>query len=174
MHKQHMISDAQYEQAVTSPLGAKSNDYYFAKRESYFFDYVKEQLIERYGLETVRKGGLKIYTTIDLAKQRAAREAMKGQLPYDSDPSSAIVTIDPRNGYIRAMASSSSYRKVKYNYAAQGRRQAGSTFKVMVLMAALRKGVNPNTTTYVSRPLDLQTPWGPWKVNTYSHSSAGR
>jgi penicillin-binding protein 1A len=173
MNKLHMISDAEYQQAAAARLGAKSNDYYFTKRESYFFDYVKEQLIERYGLETVRKGGLRIYTTIDLAKQKAARSAMKGQLPYEDDPSSAIVSIDPRNGYIRAMASSSSYRQVKYNYAAQGRRQAGSTFKVMVLMAALRKGINPNTTTYVSRPLDLNTPYGPWKVNTYSHSYGG-
>ncbi len=173
MKKLHMISDAEYQQAAAARLGARSNDYYFSKRESYFFDYVKEQLIERYGLETVRKGGLRIYTTIDLGKQKAARAAMKGQLPYQDDPSSAIVSIDPRNGYIRAMASSSSYRQVKYNYAAQGRRQAGSTFKVMVLMAALRKGINPNTTTYVSRPLDLNTPYGPWKVNTYSHSYGG-
>ncbi len=173
MRKLRMISDAEYQQAAAAPLGAKSNDYYFTKRESYFFDYVKEQLIERYGLETVRKGGLRIYTTIDLGKQKAARSAMKGQLPYSDDPSSAIVSIDPRNGYIRAMASSSSYRQVKYNYAAQGRRQAGSTFKVMVLMAALRKGINPNTTTYVSHKLDLNTPYGPWEVNTYSNSYGG-
>jgi penicillin-binding protein 1A len=173
MRKLHMISDADYQQAAAAPLGAKSNDYYFTKRESYFFDYVKEQLIERYGLETVRKGGLRIYTTIDLGKQKAARSAMKGQLPYSDDPSSAIVSIDPRNGYIRAMASSSSYRQVKYNYAAQGRRQAGSTFKVMVLMAALRKGINPNTTTYVSHKLNLNTPYGPWEVNTYSNSYGG-
>jgi penicillin-binding protein 1A len=173
MRKLHMISDAEYQQAAAARLGAKSNDYYFTKRESYFFDYVKEQLIERYGLETVRKGGLKIHTTIDLSKQKAARSAMKGQLPYDDDPSSAIVSIDPRNGYIRAMASSSRYRQVKYNYAAQGRRQAGSTFKVMVLMAALRKGINPNTTTYVSRKLNLNTPYGPWEVNTYSNSYGG-
>ena len=173
MRKLRMISDAEYQQAAAAPLGAKSNDYYFTKRESYFFDYVKEQLIERYGLETVRKGGLRIYTTIDLGKQKAARSAMKGQLPYSDDPSSAIVSIDPRNGYIRAMASSSSYRQVKYNYAAQGRRQAGSTFKVMVLMAALRKGINPNTTTYVSHKLNLNTPYGPWEVNTYSNSYGG-
>jgi penicillin-binding protein 1A len=173
MKKLHMISDAQYQESAAARLGARSNDYYFSKRESYFFDYVKEQLIERYGLETVRKGGLKIYTTIDLGKQKAARSAMRGTFPYQDDPSSAIVSIDPRNGYIRAMASSSSYRHVQYNYAAQGRRQAGSTFKVMVLMAALRKGIDPNTTTYVSRPLDLNTPYGPWKVNTYSHSYGG-
>lgn len=173
MRKQGMISEERYQQAAASPLGARSNDYFFSKRESYFFDYVKEQLIEHYGLETVRKGGLRIHTTIDLDKQQAARDAMKGQLYYDDDPSSAIVSIDPRTGYIRAMASSSSYRKVKYNYAAQGRRQAGSTAKIWVLMAALRKGVNPNSTTYVSRPLDLTTPYGPWKVKTYGGTYSG-
>jgi penicillin-binding protein 1A len=173
MRAQGMIDEASYRQAAASPLGAHVNDYYFSKRESYFFDYVKEQLIERYGLETVRKGGLKIYTTIDLDKQQAARDAMAGQLNYADDPSSAIVTIDPKTGYIRAMASSTSYKKVKYNYAAQGRRQAGSTFKVMVLMAALRKGVNPRSTFYTSRPLDLQTPYGPWKVSTYAHTYGG-
>jgi penicillin-binding protein 1A len=173
MRAQGMIDEASYRQAAASPLGARVNDYYFSKRESYFFDYVKEQLIERYGLETVRKGGLKIYTTIDLDKQQAARDAMAGQLNYQDDPSSAIVTIDPKTGYIRAMASSTSYKKVKYNYAAQGRRQAGSTFKVMVLMAALRKGVNPRTTYYTSRPLDLNTPYGPWKVQTYAQTYGG-
>jgi penicillin-binding protein 1A len=173
MKKLHMISDAEYQQAAATRLGAKSNNYYFTKRESYFFDYVKEQLIERYGLQTVRKGGLRIYTTIDLGKQKAARSAMNGQLPYPDDPSSAIVSIDPRTGYIRAMAAIARKKNNQYNYAAQGRRQAGSTFKVMVLMAALRKGINPNTTTYVSRPLDLNTAWGPWKVNTYSHSYGG-
>src|SRR5204862_905863 len=173
MQKMGMITTAEYQQAVASPLRVKSNDYYTARRESYFFDYVKEQLIQRYGLETVRKGGLKIYTTIDLNKQQEARDAMKGQLPYTDDPSSAIVSIDPRTGYIKAMASSAKYGKVQFNYAAQGHRQAGSTFKVMVLMAALRKGVDPNTTTYVSRPLDLNTPYGPWKVKTYSGSYGG-
>ena len=173
MRTQGMITEAQYRQAAAAPLGAKSNDYFFSKRESYFFDYVKEQLIERYGLETVRKGGLKIHTTVDLDKQKAARDAMKGQLYNPDDPSSAIVSIDPKTGYIRAMASSANYRKVKYNYAAQGRRQAGSTAKTWVLMAALRKGVNPNSTTYVSRPLDLNTSYGPWKVKTYGGTYGG-
>ena len=59
------------------------------------------------------------------------------------DRSAAIVTIDPRTGYIKAMASSSRYGDSKFNLAAQGHRQAGSTFKVMVLMAALRRGVEP-------------------------------
>ena len=60
-------------------------------------------------------------------------------------PSSAIVTIDPHNGYIKAMASSADYGQSKFNLAAQGHRQPGSTFKVMALMTALRKGVDPDS-----------------------------
>jgi penicillin-binding protein 1A len=169
----HMITQQQAADAKRQPLGVRQNTYYSAKRENYFFDYVKEQLIERYGVTTVRKGGLKVYTTIDLNLQREARNAMEGVLNESGDPSSAIVTLDPRNGYIRAMASTGSYGSNKFNYAAQGHRQPGSTAKIWVLMTALRKGIDPNSTTYNSHPLDLNTPYGPWKVSTYSHSYGG-
>ena len=173
MASQHMITQQQAADAKSQPLGVRQNTYYSAKRENYFFDYVKEQLIERYGITTVRKGGLKVYTTIDLGLQREARSAMEGVLNESGDPSSAIVTIDPRNGYIRAMASTGSYGANKFNYAAQGHRQPGSTAKIWVLMTALRKGIDPQSTTYNSHQLNLNTPWGPWQVSTYSHSYGG-
>src|ERR671935_1343596 len=107
-------------------LGVKRNRYFTARREGYFFDFVKQELIDRYGLETVRRGGLRIDTTIDLRMQKAARKAMDGQLGAP-DRSAAIVTVDPKTGYIKAMASSSRYGDSKFNLAAQGHRQAGST-----------------------------------------------
>src|SRR3954469_15181518 len=156
-------------------LGVKRNHYYTPRREGYFFDFVKQELIDRYGLDTVRRGGLRIDTTIDLRLQKLARKTMDGKLGA-ADRSAAIVTIDPRTGYIKAMASSSRYGDSKFNLAAQGHRQAGSTFKVMVLMAALRRGVNPNTTTYQSRP--LAAGWLPaapdYSVHTYGNTYAGR
>src|SRR5919107_6428422 len=156
-------------------LGVKRNRYYTSRREGYFFDFVKQELIDRYGLDTVRRGGLRIDTTIDLRLQRLARKTMDGKLG-GSDRSAAIVTIDPRTGYIKAMASSSRYGDSKFNLAAQGHRQAGSTFKVMVLMAALRRGVDPNSTTYTSRP--LQKGWLPtapdYSVQTYGKTYEGR
>ena len=128
-----------------------------SRRESFFFDYVKDELIKEYGAKTVRQGGLRVDTTIDLKKQQAARAAINGRLA-GVGPSSAIVTIDPKNGYIKAMASSADYGKSKFNLAAQGHRQPGSTFKVMALMTALRKGVDPRSTTYVSKPLKFNDP----------------
>ena len=62
-----------------------------ARRENYFFDYVKQELIDRYGVNTVRKGGLKVYTTIDLdcSRRRARRWPASSTEP--GDPASAIV-----------------------------------------------------------------------------------
>ena len=169
------ITVAEAEAASAEPLGLKRGiRRYTTRREPYFFDYVEEQLIEQYGVGVYRRGGLKIYTTIDPALQDAGRAAIKSALPYSTDPSSAIVAIDPATGYIKAMASSGTYKDRSFNLAAQGRRQPGSAFKTFVLVTALRQGVDPNSTTYTSKPLDLVVPgYGPWEVSTYDESYGG-
>ncbi|MEA2322660.1 MAG: penicillin-binding protein, partial [Solirubrobacteraceae bacterium] len=175
MADQGFIKQVTAQRTKRMSLGVKRNRFYTSRREGYFFDFVKQELIQRYGLDTVRRGGLRIDTTLDLRMQRLARKTMDGNLGAP-DRSAAIVTIDHRNGYIKAMASSSRYGDSKFNLAAQGHRQAGSTFKVMVLMAALRRGVDPNATTYNSRP--LQKGWLPaapdYSVKTYSNDYRGR
>jgi penicillin-binding protein 1A len=174
MAKQGYIEPQAAASAMREPLGVEASHYYTERRENFFFDFVRQELIDRYGADSVRKGGLKIYTTLDLGLQRDARAAMAGVLNQPTDPSSAIVSIDPSNGYIRAMASSASYSTLKFNLAAQGHRQPGSTFKTMVLMTALRRGVDPDATTYVSRPLKFtDDKWGPIDVSTYSNSYIG-
>ena len=107
-------------------------------------------------------------------QEAAGRARVDQRPPRGRRASSAIVTIDPKNGYIKAMASSADYGKSKFNLAAQGHRQPGSTFKVMALMTALRKGVDPRRTTYVSKPLKFTDPqWGPIDVQTYGHDYHG-
>jgi penicillin-binding protein 1A len=174
MADQGYISQTLADQTKQMSLGVKHNRYYTAKREGYVFDYVKQYLIDRYGLNTVRRGGLRVDTTIDLRLQKLARHAMDGNLGAP-DRVGAIVTIDPHTGYVKAMASSTSYGDSKWNLAAQGKRQAGSTFKVMVLMDALRRGVNPNSTSYVSRP--LAPGWLPtspsYEVHTFGRTYGG-
>lgn len=174
MLDEEMITQSEFEEADSSPLGLRENTYYNERREGYFFDYVQSELVDRYGYETVRKGGLRIYTTLDLDMQQAATKAVQNGVA-GTGRDSALVTMEPDTGYIRAMASSRSYGDLKFNLAAQGNRQPGSTFKTMALMAALRRGVDPDTTSYTSMPLDFTDPeWGPIKVVTYSQSYSGR
>jgi penicillin-binding protein 1A len=174
MADQGYITEAQAATAIRAKLGVKPNGYYSKKRESYFYDYVKQQLVDEYGAKKVQAGGMHIYTTLDLKMQRAARKALDDNLS-GTDRSGAIVTIDPANGDIKAMASNATYGQFKFNLASQGGYAAGSTFKVMVLMTALRKGVDPNSTTYTSMPLKFDDPtYGPIDVHTFEGTYAGR
>jgi penicillin-binding protein 1A len=174
MAKLGYITKARALEAIRSPLEVKHGDLYTRIREPFFFDYVKQELIDKFGVNTVRKGGLKVYTTIYPMLQAAGRKAIDSTLSYPTDPSAAVVAIDPRTGYIRAMASSSNYKHRQFNLAAQGHRQPGSAFKTFVLVTAIKRGVNPYSTTYVSKPLDLRTKdYGEWKVQTYDQTYGG-
>ena len=175
MARSRMITPEKAQRTIRRGLGLDPSTYFTRRRESYFFDYVKDELLKEYGAKTVRLGGLEVRTTVDLKKQQEARAAIAERLG-DVGPSAAIVTINPRNGYIEAMASSASYGKSKFNLPAQGSRQPGSTFKVMALMAALDSGVDPDATTYVSRsPFTFLDPGSQEQIeiNTYDRSSRG-
>jgi penicillin-binding protein 1A len=168
------VSPQRARQARHHGLGLDLDEGYFDKHQPYFFDYVEDKLIDAYGVNTVRKGGLDVYTTIDPHLQEVGLEGMSSALPYAEDPSSALVSIDPRNGHIEAMVSSSNYEQSKFNLAAQGHRQPGSTFKTFVLTTAIKQGIDPYSTYYTSKHLDLDLPeWGHWEVSTADEGYQG-
>jgi penicillin-binding protein 1A len=174
MDKLGFVNHERAQAAERSGLGLHVSATYFKHRQPYFFDYVENELIERYGVNTVRRGGLRVETTIDPDLQRIGLAAMRSTLPYSTDPSSALVSIDPRSGQIRAMVSSSHYATSQFNLAAQGHRQPGSTFKAFVLTTAIKQGIDPYSTYYTSKPLDLNLPqWGHWEVHTADQGYQG-
>ncbi len=174
MVKLGYVSRERAKRAMASGLRVNLSETWFRHRQPYFFDYVENKLIEKYGVNTVRRGGLDVHTTIDPELQRVGLEAMRSTLPYSTDPSSAFVSVDPRNGQIRAMVSSSHYGSSQFNLAAQGHRQPGSTFKTFVLTTAIKQGIDPYRTYYTSKPLDLWLPkWGHWTVHTADEGYLG-
>jgi penicillin-binding protein 1A len=154
MAELHYITPAQATATEADGLETHAGNYYSQKSEPFFFEYVRAQLLNRYGAKTVEEGGLKVYTTIDLHMQHLALDAIKEVLDEPEDPASAIVTLNPANGDIEAMAESESYEKSQYNLAADGHRQPGSTFKAIDLADALSHGVDPNSTYYFSHTLE--------------------
>ena len=141
----------------------------YANREPYFAVYVEDLLQKEYGAATVRAGGLKIYTTIRPRLQRAAVRALSEELYAQHDPSGAIVAVDPGTGSIRAMAAVTPGNEL--GLATTAERQAGSTFKPIVLAAAVADGMNPWATRYLSAPF-YYAPLG-WRVRTYDGRYAG-
>ena len=174
MAENRHITRAEAVEAAGEPLKVRRGTRYTDRREPYFFDYVQERLIEQYGVGVYRRGGLKVYTTIDPKKQDQAREAINSYYADPAGPSSAITSIDPGNGEIKAMASSGEYSDRTFNLAAQGHRQPGSAFKTMVLTAAIREGIDPDSTYYTSKPLSIDDPeYGPWEVKTFGDTYSG-
>ena len=175
------ITRGQYEWALRRGLGLKPGKLYTTIREPYFFSYVRDQLIAEYGANTVRSGGLKVYTTIHPRFQRLARRAITETLYERTDPAAAIISINPANGAIRAMnAVTPGARGNQFNLLSQARRQAGSTFKTFVLAAAVELGANPDTVGYVSAPFyykpepEVDCDTAPsWCVETYDKSYRG-
>jgi penicillin-binding protein 1A len=171
------ITPKQFRWAVSSSdLRLRPGKLYSIIREPYFFGYVRDELIDHYGANTVRSGGLKVYTTINPRFQRAAEVSIRETLNQPGDPASAVVSINPANGAIRAMTSVTPGRKgYQFNLVAQARRQAGSTFKTFVLATAVMKHIDPASTYYVSAPFTYQPdPSIPaWEVSTYDHSYSG-
>jgi penicillin-binding protein 1A len=177
------ISASEAKVAAAQPLNLQPLKSEEQLTAPYFVEYVKQQLIREYGVNKVFKGGLKVYTTLDLEVQRAAERAIKTTLNRRRDPSAAIVALDPKTGFIKALVGGRDFQKQKYNLAVQGRRQPGSAFKTFVLVAALSKGIPPTRTYNGSSPRIIPIvgqdeqgkPWRgeDWVVRNYGGQSYG-
>ena len=140
----------------------------------HFADAVQKQLEEQVGPAVVARRGLRVYTTLNLAMQRAAVEAVRAGLrgaggqagatgakggasradskggrkaegPARPGLEGALVALDPRTGEIQAMVGGADYGRSQFNRAVQARRQPGSAFKPFVYAAALEAGLPPTT-----------------------------
>ncbi len=113
----------------------------------YFFDMISQKVIEEVGADALYKGGLKIYTTLDMDMQKAAEKAIRHLPSYYTDgkkltqPQMALAAVDPKTGYVKAMIGGRG--QDKFNRATLAVRQPGSAFKPFVYLTAMQNGFTP-------------------------------
>ena len=113
----------------------------------YFFDMISQKVIAEVGADALYKGGLKIYTTLDMDMQLAAEKAMRHLPNYYTDskklaqPQMALAAVDPKTGYVKAMIGGRG--QDKFNRATLAVRQPGSAFKPFVYLTAMQNGFTP-------------------------------
>jgi penicillin-binding protein 1A len=171
MEEEGYIASSELQEARASGLGLHPGHKYRVIRDPFLFDLVQQELIDRYGINTVRNGGLKAYTTIDPELQERAQEAVEacGVCYPEGGPAAGLASVNPENGEIVALASTEGYAtENQFNYAWQAHRQPGSSFKTFVLTTAIKQGIDPDSTYYDgTSPMTLQIPGGgpDWVVN---------
>lgn len=183
MAKDGYITEAQAAKAKAAPLTLNRGNAFQVKREGYYVDYATERLKQSLGSSNVKDGGYRVYTSIDPKLQQTARSVMRRFLSqrWGSDsPSAALVMIEARTGRVLTMASSDVYTaKSQFNLAGPtALRNAGSTFKVFVLTAAIDNGVSPSTRYFSKSPIPIDgskcaEPVGSATFRTFGGSGRG-
>src|SRR5574341_1704278 len=156
MEKEGHITAAQARAGIREPIILNP---YFRGRgiAPAFVDLVRRELEPRYG-QALAKGGLRIYTTLNLRMQQTASEVLRRGIdeiektqvgrrnaaaPVAPLLEGALVAMDPTTGEIRAMVGGRDYGRSQWNRAVQAQRQPGSAFKPFVYAAALDRGFTP-------------------------------
>ncbi|MCL6589795.1 MAG: PBP1A family penicillin-binding protein [Firmicutes bacterium] len=143
------------------------------RKAPYFVDYIIRLLKGTIDEEALYTAGYKIYTTIDPLAQEAAEEAIASFTDGKPDtkgilqPQLALVAMDPRNGYIKAMVGGRDYANTQLNRVDLSPRQSGSTIKPFVYTAAIDSRLYTPSTIMMDEELEFATPQGPYKPRNY-------
>jgi penicillin-binding protein 1A len=144
-------------------------------RSPLFVDWVRGEILHRFGEDVLYRGGLRVTTSLDLVVQEAAEGAVADILGRPDDPAAAVVALDVKTGEVRAMVGGRTPKPGDFNFATQNRRQAGSAFKPFVLAAALEEGFELSKTYKAPGSLRLRFDSGEvWPVRNYDRRGYGR
>jgi penicillin-binding protein 1A len=161
-----VIDEKTAEQARTAPVKLVNGLEVNESSGLYFKETVRRELVEKFGWPRVSQGGLKVYTTIDMDLQAAAETLVEKNLQEIESRKSfphpprakvarvkegeapdylqgALVALDPKTGYVRALVGGRDFNESRFNRAIQAKRQAGSAFKPFVFAAAIESGQSP-------------------------------
>ena len=179
MYGEHMISREEFNSAIQEPLNLHPRDIDDDGiiAYPYFASYVRSLLYNEFDLSEsdILKGGLKVYTTLDVDKQKDAEmacERKKNSMGRES-MEVAMAVVDPESGNVQAIVGGSDYKKSQVNLATGqggGGRPCGSVFKTFTLVESIKRAIDPNS-TYVdcTSPATIDG----YKLENYGNTNYG-
>lgn len=176
MLKDGFITEKQYETAINykfnfGPSVEQTSKY------PYFVTHVIKELEDTYGKDVVRRGGLRVYTTINPKVQEAAEKAINkavAAMPkYTQVKQGALVSIEVDTGYVTAIVGGVDFEKSNFNRATQSKRALGSSFKPVVYLTGFRKGLITPDTPIQDAPITLSDGWTSWSPHNWDNRYMG-
>lgn len=177
MRTLNWITEEEYEAARAEPIRLGQVTSFRQSQSPYITDAVVQELNDRFGQESVRKGGMRVQTTIDVNFQRRAEEIVQNahqRLRYQVGADQvALVAVDPRTHFVKAMVGGVNYKESQFNRAIQSHRQPGSSFKPFVYYTALASGKYAPGSVLNDTPVSYPDGYKRYSPRNYDNSFAG-
>ena len=139
------ITPQEAEAARKAPLLVGKPTAWRQSESPFITEAVKQELQEHFGSSTLLEGGMRVQTTIDQNFQnnaeaivQTAHQTLQGRGLYSAQL--ALVAVDPRTHFVKAMVGGSDYKSSQFNRAIQSQRQPGSAFKPFTYYTAFASG----------------------------------
>ncbi len=178
MRELNWISDSEYDNALKQEIKFGRIKSFQGSALPYVTNTVAQELAKKFGRETLLKGGMRVQTTVDANFQIMAEETVgkwhKSLLGQGlSKNQIALVAIDPRTHFIKALVGGVDPKTSEFNRATQSLRQPGSSFKPFVYYAAFATGKYAPDSTVVDSPVSYQDGNGRYFPRNYDGGFSG-
>ncbi|MBW4651934.1 MAG: penicillin-binding protein 1A [Kaiparowitsia implicata GSE-PSE-MK54-09C] len=171
------ITPAEAEAAKQQPIDLGQITAFGASKSPYLTEAVVQELQSRFGRDAVSKGGMRVQTTFDLELQQIAEDTVRqghARLSRSLNADQmALVAVDPRTHFVKAMVGGVDYQNSQYNRAIQALRQPGSAFKPVVYYAAFASGKYAPETTVEDTPVTYPDGYEYYAPKNYDGSFYG-
>ncbi|WP_228040075.1 penicillin-binding protein 1A [Nodosilinea sp. LEGE 07088] len=141
----------------------------------YITEATVQELKQRFGNDAVVKGGMRVQTTVDLGMQQMAEATVQrhnARIRNVADQM-ALVAIDPRTHFVKAMVGGVNYQESQFNRAIQAYRQPGSAFKPFVYYTAFATGRYTPASSIADTPVSYPDGYRYYSPRNYDGSFMG-
>jgi penicillin-binding protein 1A len=169
------ITEEEEQAAKTAPLLMGEIKSFRSSISPYVTEAAVAELKQRFGNDAVLKGGMRVQTTVDLAMQQMAQEVVQRhnqRLRWVADQM-ALVAVDPRTHFVKAMVGGVDYSESQFNRAVQARRQPGSSFKPFVYYTAFASGRYSPASSIEDTPVSYPDGYRYYSPRNYDGSFMG-
>nr|WP_225880517.1 transglycosylase domain-containing protein [Anabaenopsis elenkinii] len=172
------ISQEEYDQALNQELKFGRIRSFQGSALPYVTNTVSQELVQKFGRETLIKGGMRVQTTVDTDFQMMAERTVSNWHQKLNSQGLrgnqiALVAIDPRTQFVKALVGGVNSRTSEFNRATQAQRQPGSAFKPLVFYAAFATGKYTPDTMVLDTPVRYRDGSGWYAPRNYDGGFQG-
>jgi membrane peptidoglycan carboxypeptidase len=172
------ITPKEYDDAVNQQIKLGKIRSFQGSASPYITNTVAQELAKKFGRDALLKGGMRVQTTVDAKFQAMAEETVRDwheklQSQGLSKNQMALVAIDPRTHFVKALVGGVDAKASEFNRATQAQRQPGSSFKPFVYYTAFATGKYTADSIIVDAPVSYQDGNGWYSPRNYDNTFGG-